>query len=135
MTPPPSDESVPGAPRIHCPKCATPLHTQQGRLACAPGGMQLSKNLEELLLAAVAKQGAVTADSDVPPIKKPPAWFCPRCAEPMGERKLELSCPNCGCVVSPLMHHKLVELHPHVAWPPMELGPRRTLQIWRARVQ
>ena len=130
---------------LYCPKCGRPLDDTDGRLTCLQGDMRISENLTQLIRMAAEAAGAgetrfllhePRASDAITAL--PPSWYCPRCGVPLpGEARAgqDRTCTSCGYVLAWRQCYALVELQPHLHWPPHRpLTVRRWLQTKRARL-
>lgn len=124
---------MPLAEEMFCPKCGRPLELQNGRPWCPAGDMQLSVAAESQIREAFFSEEPPAA----PPAgaaSLPSLYHCPRCGGSLAESLGRMACPACGREMPFRLRHALVELHPHLGWPP---GSPRTLEerlaIRRAR--
>lgn len=132
---------------LYCPKCGRPLDDTDGQLTCSSGDMRISEKLTQLIRRAAEATDAGDQESHLPddaPCASdavnalPASWYCPRCGVPLpGEARAgqDRTCTSCGYVLAWHQRYALVELQPHLHWPPRRpLTVRRWLQIKRARL-
>jgi hypothetical protein len=92
---------------MYCPKCGRVMSVIDGWTECSTGSMQLSRNMEKLLLQRFPEQMPRKAPAAIGSLLS--RWFCPGCGIPLNR---DLKCGSCGKSISDL-HYQLVELHPH----------------------
>jgi predicted RNA-binding Zn-ribbon protein involved in translation (DUF1610 family) len=125
-----------GHSATYCPKCGDTLVVTETGLKCERGKMELSSKLNEMMRSGTPSR--VKLGKRRPPetgIRRDAPWYCPACGSRLPPGTRELTCEECGRVLSWAEQYALVELHPHLAWPPYAPNLGERLRIGWAHIQ
>ena len=96
---------------MFCPKCGDELQEVNGELACARGGMALSKSIERRLVEAYVVKCRVPSESQAK-FRWGGSWFCPGCGVSAKESEGRVRCPQCLLSMNEFLY-ELIQVHPH----------------------
>jgi uncharacterized Zn finger protein (UPF0148 family) len=98
---------------MFCPKCGEKLiETENGRLVCKSGQMELTQELENRLRECYETKSRKPRESKFD-FQIGGNWFCPECGILTKEKDGCVRCPQCGSNINEFIF-SLIEHHPHM---------------------